>query len=110
MMKLPLLLLLLSTEAFAGPLELNCEASYNLEKVLQSKVTLEENEKNKAFGDFNQFTFYISSQGKDVLELQVLNHNEPSRTYATSVVNAEHNFVDLSIWNRDFLLDVRCSL
>lgn len=110
MMKFPLVLLLLSAQAFAGSIELHCEASYNLEKVLQRTVSLEENEKNKAFGDFNEFTFYISSKGKDVLELQVLNHNEPSRIYATSVVNADHNFVDLSIWKREFLLDVRCSL
>lgn len=111
MLKLPALILLMSSYSLqAKSIELLCEAKINTTKVLQKSVTLQENEKNQVFGEFEEFTFYISSKGKDILELQTLNHIEPSRTYATGVVNSEHSYIDLAIWKREFLLEVRCSL
>ncbi len=104
------LLLLASFTAQAGPMELMCEASFNLTKVLQKKVTLAELEKNQVFGEFEEFTFFVSSKGKNVIELQALNNNEPSRTYATGVLNADQAYIDLAVWKREYLLEVRCSL
>lgn len=106
---LVLIVLLCSFAAHASTMELLCEASYNTSKVLQKKVLLEENEKNQVFGEFEEFTFFISSKGKNVIEIHALNNNEPSRTYATGVINSDQSFIDLAVWKREYLLEVRCS-
>lgn len=111
MLKLTTLFLLMTSYSLqAKTIELMCEAKINTTKVFQKSVTLQENEKNHVFGEFEEFTFYISSKGNDVLELQTLNHIEPSRTYATGKVNSQHSYIDLAIWKREFLLEVRCTL
>jgi hypothetical protein len=112
MLKLKLLSLLClscSSISYGASTDLTCEARFNLEPVLQKNVTLHPNEKNVVIGDFNQFTFFISSKGENLVELQVLNHNAPSRSYATANLNSPDSFVDLAIWTREFLLEVRCS-
>ncbi len=73
-------------------------------------VVLEESDKNKLVGDFNEFSFYLTSKGNNVVELQTLNRYEPTRSYATSVLRAKNDFIDLAILERDYLMEVRCSL
>lgn len=103
------ILFIASLSAQAASKELLCEVSFNTTKVLQQKVILEENKKNQVFGEFEEFTFFITSKGKNVIEIHALNNNEPSRTYATGVIDSASSFVDLAVWKREYLLEVRCT-
>ena len=106
---LSLLCLLCSSLSYGASISLTCEVRFNLEQVLQKKVILHQHEKNVVIGDFNQFSFFISSKGGDLIELQALNHNAPSRSYATANLNSPDSYVDLAVWTREFLLEIRCS-
>ena len=102
--------LLVSTMSFAKEYKLSCEARHNYDLVVQTEVTLGEKERNKSFGVFNEFEFFLSSNGNDIIELQTLNNYDPSRSYATAKMTEAGSIVELSIWRRDFLLEVRCTL
>lgn len=101
---------LLSSQVFAKDLTLNCFAKSNLIKVFESQVALKDGQTNLTFGGFEGFDFLISSKANNVVELQLLNVEEPSRTYATATLNAAGSFIELSQWKRDYILDVRCDV
>lgn len=103
-----LILAFLSLPAMA--MKMNCQVKHNTTLVFQNSLEIGAQEKNKVIGEYNGFTFFLSSLGNSVLELQVYNQEEPSRTYSTAVINQNHSFVDLAIWKREFLMEVRCSL
>lgn len=102
------LLALSSTAVFANT-TLNCKATYNLETVFETEVQLAKGERNKSFGGFEAFQFFLSDNGNNVIELQSLNNTDPSRSYATAKISDAGSFVELAIWTRDFLLEVRCT-
>lgn len=108
------LLALVSTficsSAFAEIINLRCEVKHNLNQVLVTDVSLRRLQKNVKFGDFELFDFLVSSIGNERVELQILNHQEPSRSYATAVLSDSAPEVELSIWKREFLIEARCSL
>lgn len=91
-------------------MELICEVKNSLDPVFQQKVVLQEGDKNKLIGDFNEFSFYLTSKGNRIVELQTLNQIEPTRSYATGILREKNDFIDLAIWKRDYLMEVRCSL
>lgn len=103
------LFVLTSLSSFAQETTLQCKATYNLDTVLETAVTLAQGETNKSFGSFEGFEFFLSDKGNSTLELQSLNSYDPSRSYATAKVNEAGTFVELSIWTRDFLLEIRCT-
>lgn len=103
------LLALGSFTAFAHETKLQCKATHNTDIVLETEVTLNHAERNKSFGEFEQFQFFLSDNGNDVIELQSYNNNEPSRTYATAKITEAGSYVELSIWSREYLLEVRCT-
>lgn len=103
------LLLTLGSFAVAAETKLQCKATYNMDTVLETEVTLGHAERNKSFGEFEGFQFFLSDNGNNVVELQTLNIYEPSRSYATAKITEAGSFVELSIWNREFLLEVRCT-
>lgn len=98
-----------SFSSFAHETTLQCKATYNLDTVLETQVTLGHGEVNKAFGEFQGFQFFLSDKGNSTIELQSLNSYEPSRSYATAKINEAGTFVELSIWTRDFILEIRCT-
>ncbi len=87
-----------------------CEATYNTDSILKTEVKLGANERNKAIADLEEFVFYLSDNKNNVVELQTLNRYEPTRTYATAKVMNPGDFVQLSIWKREYLLEVTCTL
>ncbi len=103
------LIALSSMTAFAHETKLQCKATYNLETVLETEVTLGHSERNKSFGEFDMFQFFLTDKGNDVIELHSLNNNEPSRSYATAKMVEVGSFVELSVWTRDYILEVRCT-
>lgn len=100
-------LVIFSANAFAK--DFHCEANYNTEVIMSQDVTLSSNERNKAFAEVNEFIFYLSDNGKNVFELQTLHMYEPTRSYATAHITAPGQFVQLSIWKRDYLFEVICT-
>lgn len=99
-------LLLVTTNVFA--MDFHCEATYNNNVIVSQDVTLSSNERNKAFAEVDEFVFYLSDNGKNVVELQTLHMYEPTRSYATALITSPGQFVQLSIWKRDYLLEVIC--
>lgn len=102
--------LLICSSAMAKTFSFHCQVKVNLKTVVETSFTLKDKQKNKFFGEYEGFEFYLGHIGNGVIELQSYNGNEPSRTYATSIVNGEGSFVTLSVWRRDYLLDARCTL
>lgn len=100
---------LLSSQVFAKELKLNCVATYNSDKVLDTQVVLASGQSNLVIGGAEEFDFILSSKANDVVELQAFNSGEPSRTYATATIKAANSIVELSIWKRDLLMEVRCT-
>lgn len=90
-------------------LKLKCTALHNLDKVMETAVNLKQTDKEKVIGEFEGFKFMISSKGGHLVEIQSLNIEEPSRTYATGKLNSEDSYVELSVWNRNYILDFRCT-
>lgn len=103
------LTLMFSLSSFASVYELNCTASHNMDKVIDTKVTVQDGERNKNFGEYDQFRFFVTATGKNLIEVQSMDLSAPSRSYATSNLSEKGSFVDLSVWTRDYLLEVRCS-
>lgn len=103
------LIALSSISAFAHETKLQCKATYNMDTVLETEVTLGHSERNKSFGEFEAFQFFLTDVGNGIIELQSLNNNEPSRSYATAKMAEAGSYVELSIWTRDYLLEVRCT-
>lgn len=101
--------LLVSFGALASGHKLTCIASYNSEKVLETSFTLNPKERNKSFGEIESFEFFVSENSDEMIELQAYNINEPSRSYATANLSKLSSFVELSIWKREFLMEVKCT-
>lgn len=93
----------------SNDLKLTCTAIHNLDKVVETEVVLSSEDKNRTFGEYQEFKFIISSKQDEKVEIQSLNINEPSRTYATGQLSTPGSYVELSVWNREYILDVRCT-
>lgn len=102
-----LLALASSAEAQAGR-PLFCKALYNNETVLAHEVEVK-NER-ATFGEFDEFTFYLTAKNDNKVELQSYNAADPSRSYATAILKDAGDVVELSIWNNFHILDVQCKL
>lgn len=104
MKSLLLTTLLVSSSAFA--MELRCEAKYNAETVLSTNISLKD---KAAIGEIEGFRFMASAKAQNVVEIEAYNAYEPSRTYATGSLDKTGAFVDLAVWKREFLMEVRCT-
>lgn len=108
-MKLVLILAtLLSASAFAKDFNLTCESSLNSDKLFEVRVKLPQGERNNLIAKTDEYHFFITSQKDDVVELQVYNSTEPSRSYASGSLSKAKS-VELVIWKRDSLLEARCT-
>lgn len=101
---------LLSSQVFAKEITLNCSTKVNSEKVSDTHVVLKPGQSNVNFGAVDGFSFLLSSKANNVIELQLYNVDEPSRTYATAPMKGAGSFVELSQWKREFILDLRCEV
>lgn len=100
---------LLSFQAFAKDLDLRCIASHNTQVVLDRNVKLLSGSRGVFFGKAAGLDLFLTHSGESTVELQALNPYEPSRTYATAILTETGTFVELSIWKRDFVAEVRCT-
>jgi hypothetical protein len=102
--------LICSLNSMAASYDMNCTATHNMDKVIETRVTVQDGDRNKAFGEYENFRFFVTAAGNNTVEVQSFDSSTPSRTYATSKMSEKGNFVELSIWTRDYLLEVRCTL
>lgn len=102
--------LLISTTTFAKALTLTCEASYNLNKVFSTEITLNEGERDLRIGEHEEYEFFITSKGQGVVELQALNVIEPSRSYSEMKLTKDSPSIKMTIWKRESILDLACTL
>lgn len=99
---------LISLSSFATTLK--CEAYYNLNPVFSAKVDVSDREQNVRFGDYEEYEFFVSDKGNNVFELQALHVIEPSRSYSTAKLTKDSPSMTLTIWKRESILDLTCSL
>lgn len=101
---------LLTSQAFAKDLNLKCVATYNADKVLETEVKLTTGVRSLSFGEAEGFEFFLTHKGSNTVELQALNIYEPSRSYATAQLIDANSYVELSIWKREYIMEVRCTV
>lgn len=103
--------LALSSMASAKVQSLKCVATYNADKVLETEVQLDTARTTSlSFGEAEGFEFFLTNTKEQAVELQALNIYEPSRSYATAKLTDVGSFVELSIWKREFIMEVRCTM
>lgn len=99
---------LFSMNTFAATF--GCSYFWNLDEVYRNEVTIADGAKDIVIGEMEEYRFFITSLTGGKYELQALNENLPSRTYATARVSAESPELGLVIWTREHIMEVKCSL
>ena len=107
---IPLIICLMATHTMAASLKLNCQLKHNYQNKLETSIDLRDMEKNQSLGTYEQFEFIVSSMGGQKIELQLLDHSEPSRSYASGFISSTNQKLELIIWKRDYLVEANCSL
>ena len=95
------------SSAFAQNQNFQCKATYNLETVVDEKVSLEKSV--VTFGSYEAFKFHLQKKADGRIELQASNMDEPSRSYATATMNKAGDNVELSVWTNFYMMEVRCT-
>ena len=109
-MKRFLALALISTSVFAAEQKLLCKGTHNYELVMENVVSLSSGQKNLEVGTVANFEVLVSSLENQSVELQAFNPIDPSRTYSTAVLRSANDEVKLSVWTREFLVEIECKL
>jgi hypothetical protein len=103
-------LIALSTlSAVAGEITLHCQGTRNYEVVMEQEVKLADLQKNLSVGQVGEYEVIVSSLGNNKIELQGYDSTAPSRTYSTTVINKSGDTMELAIWTREFIFEVKCS-
>ena len=104
-----LLSLILSSPLLAAQ-TFRCSGFLNGKLDFIGEVSLAQGQKNQAVGQSGELEFMMSSVGINNVELQGYNFNEPSRSYSTATPTTKGDVVELAIWKREFLVEVKCIL
>lgn len=81
----------------------------NAQNTLETEIKLTKSETPVSFGEAEGFAYYLMSKSNNAIELSVLDQQEQYRMYSTATVSTKGSFVELSIWKRDYLMEVRCT-
>jgi hypothetical protein len=103
-------LMMLSSSAQANDLWFRCTGTHNSENILNTKVRLSPGQRTLYLGGSERYQFILGSLGNNTVELQAYDSWGPSRSYAMAVVNSPASFVEVSVWKREHLMEVRCTL
>ncbi len=101
--------LILSSPLFAAQ-TFECSGFLNGKLDFIGEVTLAQGQKNQAVGQSSELEFMMSSVQSNNVELQGYNFTEPSRSYSTATLATKGDVVELAIWKREFLVEVKCTL
>ena len=105
----PFLLLLSMLPALAFGMELSCTGELNGAEQFRSTVQLEAGQRFVPVGFVNEMEIFMSDMSNQRVELQLYNPIEPSRSYATAHVQSAGDQVQLSLWTREFWIEVKCT-
>lgn len=90
--------------------DLACSVNLNTVNVTDVEVTVGAQEK-VLFADLeNGFRFYINNKGNSKFEIEVVNNDEQTRSYADGKLQNLDEEVSWSIWSRDYMIDSTCKL
>lgn len=103
------LMTLFTLNAFASKMTLSCQGFHNYELILENEVKIGEFQKNIAIGEISEYQISVSSLGQNKIELQGYNFTEPSRTYTTAFMNKSGDIIELAVWKRELLIEVKCT-
>ncbi|OUR97277.1 hypothetical protein A9Q84_13200 [Halobacteriovorax marinus] len=89
--------------------DLICKINLNTTNVFTTKVSVEAGEKvTIAAGE--QYSFFLKNLVGDDYELEVLNVQAPSRSYALASLSTSSDKLQYSLWSRDILLEASCRI
>lgn len=103
-----LLSLFVASNAFAQKQNFFCKVTYNLETVLETNVSIDNQE--VTFGTFEAFSFHLKQKANNKIELQIANMDEPARSYASAELTKNNDNVQLSIWTKLYIIEANCAL
>lgn len=103
-------ILLLSSTAFAKEMKFDCRTSFNGQVVGRTMVPLMNQRSPMPFAKFESFSYFLAPKADGKIELQSFNIADPSRSYASASIKVPGDYVELSIWNNAYLMEVRCTL
>lgn len=101
------LLTLFSTTCLAS--EVTCSIKVNTQQDTVTKFKIEENERVK-FGSADNLTFFLKRLTTRDFELELLDVNIPSRSYAKATLEKSSDHLQYSYWSREMLLEAECNL
>lgn len=99
--------ILMSTASFAS--KLNCQLEVNAEKIFSEIVEVSDGERISFFAK-GEYKLFINQRGAEEFELEILNHDVPSRSYVKSNLVKMNDLIEYSLWNRDILFELKCEL
>ncbi|MBY0412537.1 MAG: hypothetical protein K2Q18_00155 [Bdellovibrionales bacterium] len=102
-----LLLVLVSTSAFAETI--TCNVQVSLEEVARVEFDLAPNTQTKYVAS-EGFSFYLNNKGDSKFELEIFNIDGPSRSYAEGYLRSPNDTLTWTLWTRDILLATECKL
>lgn len=109
-MKLAIILsVFFCTSAFAATKDIRCVTTFNSDSHFEVNIKLNDGQRNQKFADFDGYEFFLSALKDDMVELQIYNPYDPSRSYASAKL-VDQNYLELVIWKRDSILETRCQL
>ena len=88
--------------------DFECSYFQNLSEIHRSTNTV--NGKDVQLAAFEEYEFFMSQLPEGKYELQAYNRFEPSRTYAVTRVSAANPDIELTIWKREAIIEVHCTL
>lgn len=107
-MKTLLLSSLVLASVPAHAFTLDCSGFLNGSLDFIDEVSINPGQKNVAVGESGEYEFVLSALAEDKFELQGYNFNEPSRTYSIAKITKTGDVVELAVWKREFLIEVKC--
>jgi hypothetical protein len=109
-MKFFLLFLLLLTTPLLAQNRFACQVMMDTRHLFSETFTIPYGHQNFIIGELDEFVFFMSSRSKDIFELQILDRQAPSRSYAMAQLSPSSPLLGMSIWKREFLIDIQCQL
>lgn len=87
--------------------DLICSVKFNTQEVFETKVSVKEGQRVK-FVSIENYTFFLKNTKAHDFELEVLDMDIPSRSYALASLKNGEDKLQYSLWSRDTLLETSC--
>ena len=103
------LALILGTMApLAQAFEMKCEGYLNGQMLWSTCADVEADTRAHVVGELGDVEIQVSSTPRGQVELLGYNFIEPSRSYSTASMTQSGDRIELALWKREFLVEVKC--